>query len=92
METRLKEAICKKIRTLRKKHGYSQEDVAVLLNMSQNTYSQLESGNTKIDVERLYHIARLYKISVQDILEELPPPPLIDKHLKEIIHFPTPCK
>ena len=29
-------------------HGYSQEDVAVLLNMGQNTNSKLESGKTKL--------------------------------------------
>lgn len=70
-----KEAICRKIRSLRRKHGYSQEEVAARLNMGQNTYSQLEAGKTKIDVERLHQIASLYNISVHDILEELPPPP-----------------
>jgi transcriptional regulator with XRE-family HTH domain len=74
MDDTLKEAICRKIKILRKKYGYSQEDVAVLLNMGQNTYSQIESGKTKIDIERLQQIALLYKISVHDILEELPPP------------------
>jgi len=72
MDNNLKESICRKIRSLRRKNGYSQEDVALQLNMGQNSYSQLEAGKTKIDIERLQQIARLYKISVHDILEELP--------------------
>ena len=66
--------ICNKIKELRKAQGYSQEDVAMLLNMGQNTYSQLESGKTKIDIERLYQIACLYKVSLHELLNELPPP------------------
>ena len=68
----LKIIICQKIKQLRKKHGYSQEDVAILLNMEQNTYSRLERGETKIDIERLLQIAQLYKISIHDLLEVLP--------------------
>lgn len=70
----MKNFICQKIKQLRKKHGYSQEIVAILLNMEQNTYSRLERGETKIDIERLLLIARLYKISIHDLLEGLPPP------------------
>lgn len=73
MKDSLKERICRKIRSLRKKNGYSQEEVAVLLNMGQTTYSQLEAGKTKIDIERLLQIASLYKISIQDFLKDLPP-------------------
>lgn len=75
MKDNLKEAICSKIKGLRRKNGFSQEDVAIRLNMGQNTYSQLEAGKTKIDIERLQQLAQLYKISVHDIIEGLPPPP-----------------
>jgi transcriptional regulator with XRE-family HTH domain len=76
MDNTLKESICRKIKSLRKKHSYSQEEVAVLLNMGQNTYSQLESGKTKIDIERLQQIADFYKISVHDFLCGITPPNL----------------
>ena len=79
----LKEAICRKIKILRKKHAYSQDDVALLLNMSQNTYSQLESGKTKIDIERLQQIAGFYKINIQEFF--LPPPPR--SHCEEVNKF-----
>jgi hypothetical protein len=41
--------------------------------MSQNTYSLLETGKTKLDVERLILIAEFYKISVYDLLDISPP-------------------
>ena len=62
------------MKLLRKKHGFSQEDVAINLHIEQNTYSRMERGETKLDVERLQQIASLYKISVYDLLEALPPP------------------
>lgn len=72
----VRKSICKRIKDLRKRHHYRQGEVAEKLNMSQNSYSELESGKRKIDVERLYDIAKLYKVPVATILEELPPPPL----------------
>ena len=65
--------ICERIRGLRQRHRYKQEEVAERLNMSQNAYSELESGKRKIDIERLYQIAELYKVSVNLLLQELPP-------------------
>ena len=62
--------ICERIRGLRKKHQFRQEEVAERLNMSQNAYSELESGKRKIDIERLYEIAELYKVPVNLLLSE----------------------
>lgn len=59
--------ICEKLKSLRKEHGYTQEQVADALHMSQNAYSLLENRKTRIDVERLFQIAEFYKISVTDL-------------------------
>jgi transcriptional regulator with XRE-family HTH domain len=72
MEQSIRKAICKRIKELRKKHGYSQEEVAALLNMGQSTYSELESGLSGFQIDRLYDIAKLYGVSIDSIL---PPPP-----------------
>jgi transcriptional regulator with XRE-family HTH domain len=69
----MKVTICERIKTLRKKHGYSQEKLAEMLNMGQNTYSDLESGKRKLDIERLFQIAQFYKISINRLLEDPPP-------------------
>lgn len=65
--------ICNRIKELRRKHDFSQEEVAERLNMSQNAYSQIESGKTKLDIERLCQVAEFYKISLYILLDDLPP-------------------
>lgn len=70
----LKIKIAQKLKALRKKKSLTQAVVADALHMSQNAYSLLEAGKTKIDVERLYQIAAFYEVSVYDILDDSPPP------------------
>lgn len=69
----MREGICKKLKSLRGKFGYSQQDVAEALHINQNTYSDIETGKIKIDIERLFAIAEFYKISVHELLEVSPP-------------------
>lgn len=71
MENSLKATICPAIKELRKKHGYSQEDMAIALNMQQNTYSRMKRGETKLDIERLQQIASFYKTYLHDLLNKL---------------------
>ncbi|MFM2369769.1 MAG: Helix-turn-helix domain, partial [Bacteroidota bacterium] len=54
--------------------GYSQIDIAELINIEQNTYSDLETGKRKIDLERILQLANIYGVSVDSILN--PPPPI----------------
>jgi transcriptional regulator with XRE-family HTH domain len=63
--------VCEKLRALRKKHQYSQEDVAQVLGISQNAYSLIESGRSKIYLDRLIKISALYKVSIHFFLEEV---------------------
>ena len=70
----MRNLICEKIKGLRIKHHYLQEEVAEALNMSQNSYSELETGKRKLDIDRLYQIAQLYKISLNDLLEKFSSP------------------
>jgi transcriptional regulator with XRE-family HTH domain len=74
MQDNLKLAICEKIKELRKTHSYSQDDIAIALNMEQNTYSRMERGETKLDIERLQQIAIFYEISIFHFLDGIPPP------------------
>ena len=73
MEDQWKLTVCKDVKKHRKINGYSQKKIAELLNMAQNTYSDFESGKTKsLDPDRLRQIAKLFKISLSDLLD--PPP------------------
>ena len=57
-----------KIRKIRELRGYSQEVVADLLGITQNSYSKIESGATNIIVKRLYEIAKVFEVEVPTIL------------------------
>lgn len=61
-----------KIKLLRKKKRMTQAQVAEMLFISQNSYSLIETGKTRIDIERLQKIAAIFSLTVHDILEILP--------------------
>lgn len=67
--------IHEKLKLLRLQKKMSQLEVAEALLMSQNAYSLLETGKTKLDIERLYRIAEFYSININDFFT--PPPPII---------------
>lgn len=63
------DTIGKNIRKFRELKGYSQEYMAHELDITQASYAKLESNSTKINVERLFTIAKLLETDVADILE-----------------------
>jgi transcriptional regulator with XRE-family HTH domain len=68
----LRTHICKKIKELRIAHNYSQQYISQNLYMSQNAYSEMETGKTKIDIEKVFQLAEFYKIEPYDILSTPP--------------------
>ncbi len=64
--------IGKKIRTIRELKGYSQEYVAGKLDIAQNTYSKIESNQTKLNTDTLERIAEILEVSINDLLSEEP--------------------
>ncbi len=59
-----------KIRVLREMKGYSQDFMAEKLNISQKQYSRIESGNAKLDVDRLKQISEVLEIDPSILLNE----------------------
>lgn len=53
-----------RIRDLRNDRGLTQEDVAKILNVSQNTYSQYEIGITRFPLDAVVKLAEFYGVSV----------------------------
>lgn len=53
-----------RIRDLRNDRGLTQEQVAKLLNVSQNTYSQYEIGITRYPLDAVVTLAKYYNVSV----------------------------
>jgi transcriptional regulator with XRE-family HTH domain len=63
--------LVERLRQLRRKMDYSQEYMAMVLDISQNAYSRLENGKTPITIDRLYDICHIFQISPCILLESL---------------------
>lgn len=73
--------IKKRIRELRESLGYTQEEVANSLKMSQNSYRQLESGKTLLISKRLDSLAHILKTSVTELLMGVKPETAVEERL-----------
>jgi len=60
--------IAANIRHKREFRNYTQEYLALKLNISQNAYSKIELGYTKITVERLFQIADILEFDVAELI------------------------
>ena len=61
-------AIAANIRNTRVGLNYTQEYLAAKLCISQNAYSKIELGYTKITVERLFQIAVILEADVHELI------------------------
>ena len=64
------------IRTLREERGLSQAQVAAILGVAQNTYSQYETGKIEWTAPVLLRLADYYQVSVDLLLDRTPNPKL----------------
>ena len=58
-----------KLKQLREENNISQSEIAIFLNIKQNTYSQYETGKRQIPIDTLIKIAKFYKVSTDYILD-----------------------
>lgn len=56
------------IRGLREDNDYRQRELAAILNVSQNTYSQYENGVIDLTAENLIKLADFYHVSIDYLL------------------------
>lgn len=61
-------SVASNIRKIREQRNYTQEYLAAKLNISQNAYSKIELGYTKITVERLFYIAIILEVDPVDLI------------------------
>ena len=57
-----------RIRDIREDRDYTQTEIANLLHIKQNTYSQYENGKRQIPIEHLIALARFYNTSTDYLL------------------------
>lgn len=71
--------ISKYLQLLRKKHNYTQDELAKRLDISRQAVSKWETGTAIPDLEVLLKISKLYGITINDILEpNIPTKKIID--------------
>ena len=61
--------IFRHIRDAREDRDLRQKDIAAVLNVSQNTYSQYETGVISLTAEVLLKLAEYYQVSVDYLLD-----------------------
>ena len=61
-------AIAANIRHKREYRNYTQEYLAHKLNISQNAYSKIELGYTKITLERLFQISDILEFDAAELI------------------------
>ena len=55
------------VRELRQEHGYSQEDLGDLLNVSRQTIISIESGRYNPSLELAFKISLIFKLPIEKI-------------------------
>lgn len=61
-------AISANIRKLREYRDYTQDYLAAKLNISQNAYSKIELGYSKVTLERLFAISYVLEVNPADLI------------------------
>ena len=59
-----------KLIELRKKHGLSQEELGYKLNVTRQTVSKWELGQTTPEMDKLVEMAKIFNISVDELVNE----------------------
>ena len=57
-----------RLKKIREEKGFSQKQIAEILQIKQNTYSQYETGTRQIPIESLIILAKFFDVSVDYIL------------------------
>ncbi len=66
----VRDRICKNIKEARKVAGYTQQQIAQKLFMTQQQYSRFENGKFELNYEQILKICELYHIEPNDIFDQ----------------------
>lgn len=60
--------IGQKVRRIREEKQWTQEFIANKLEISQNTYSKIESGSIKLTIDRISELSKILDVPIEDML------------------------
>ena len=69
-ESELRQSISSNLLKFRKKHRYSQQNVAWALHITQSYYHQLETGKSPMSAHHLYLLAHFYEVTVLQLISK----------------------
>ncbi|MCI1956282.1 MAG: helix-turn-helix domain-containing protein [Oscillospiraceae bacterium] len=80
--------INERLRELRVKCGFTQNQLAKILNIDRSTYAYYETGKTRPDVSTIMTLAKIFNISVSELLEDefLPQSVAERKDTRDYVH------
>ena len=61
---------CEKLQKLRKEKGYSQEQLADLLDVSRQSVSKWESGTTYPEMDKLLSLCKIFNVSLDELTND----------------------
>jgi transcriptional regulator with XRE-family HTH domain len=64
----MKKNIGTKVRQIRELKGFTQDQIAQKLGVSQRAYSKLENNETRFDWDRIAKVAEIFEVSPTDIV------------------------
>ena len=76
----LKLRINERLRELRVKSGYTQNQIAKILNIDRSTYSYYEIGKTTPDISVLVTLAKVFNIPINELLADETAPQSVADH------------
>lgn len=62
--------LARNLKLLRRRHGYTQGQVALLLKVNRSTYAYYELGKTRPKIATLQALSNLYSVSIDDLLNK----------------------
>jgi len=64
------ENVLKRIKEIRMQKGYSLENMAMELNISDSAYRKIENNQTKLSLDKFLQIAKVLDVPINDLLGE----------------------
>lgn len=61
---------CKNLKEARKQSNLTQKEVASLLNVVESCYANWEQGRTEPNIEMLRKLCKIFKITVDELINE----------------------
>ncbi len=68
-QTEISYNIYMKLKELREENNLTQTEIAKILNIKQNTYSQYENEKRQLPIDVLIELSKFYKVTTDYILE-----------------------